>query len=117
LGRLALLIGHDPKNHVVSKGLDMPISQTRLVPSQGPQDFTIHCVDHEGDRVSVRVPYTVIDKLEPSGNYSYGSRLERHSGVVMDVARRAYGEGQIRNKMIYLCANDFDRAHGWKPAL
>jgi hypothetical protein len=89
----------------------MPIIQTGA--SQGLQDFTIHCLDSSGERVSICVPYEVVDRLERPGNFSVGARLERHIDEIMDAAKRAYKAGEMRNRMVYLCMDDFPAKAAW----
>jgi hypothetical protein len=85
----------------------MSIIRTDVVPTEGPDHFTVHFADKNGDRVSVRVPRALIDKLEPRAGVPYRMRLENNIEAIMEMAQDAYVLGKVKDKMIYLSPDDF----------
>jgi hypothetical protein len=85
----------------------MSITRTNLVPTEGRDHFTVHFANKNGDRVSVRVPRALIDKLEKPAGGTYLMRLEKNIEAIIEMARDAYDAGKAKDKMIYLSADDF----------
>jgi hypothetical protein len=85
----------------------MSITRTRRIPTQGPQHFTIDCTDDNGNRISVRVSYTVIDRLGAPDTGIYRDRMARHIDEIMTAARTAYDAGKLTDRMIVLSPEDF----------
>jgi hypothetical protein len=86
----------------------MPLVRTRLAPSPFAQGYTIQCTDEKDERVTVRVSYRVIDKLEAPNARTYFDRLTSHMDTIIAAAQRRHDAGEIRNRMIYLSVDDFD---------